>query len=74
MTEREQKEQKIRDLKSRLTDTSSPVGDWRMAKYIEYEKNGKELPFNFGQYSAERQAIRDEINTLEQELLKLKEE
>ena len=41
--------------------------DWKMNRYNEYEKAGLEQPISHEELHAERQALRDEINTLELE-------
>lgn len=53
---------KIRQLKEKLTAT-----DYKVIKCAECQLLGLEMPYNVEQLHAERQAIRDEINRLEQE-------
>lgn len=71
MNQREQLEQRIRDLTSQLSSSNSPVGDWKLAKILEYEKLGLESPYDFAEYTAARQAIRDEINEIQSQLAAL---
>lgn len=56
--------EKIEELKIRLTDT-----DYKIIKCSEYQLAGKELPYDIVELHAERQALRDEINELEENLL-----
>ena len=60
-------EQKIRDLKTKLSCQESDIGDWKIAKCIEYSTLGMEL-------HKQRQVIRDEIGALEEELAKCEDE
>lgn len=55
--------EKIEELKTKLTDT-----DYKIIKCSEYQLAGKELPYDIAALHEERQAIRDEINTLENQL------
>lgn len=63
-------EQQIRDLKSKLSCQSSDIGDWKMAKCIEYTALGMESPYDLQELHAQRQAVRDEIEKLEQQIAK----
>lgn len=56
--------EKIEELKIRLTDT-----DYKIIKCSEYQLAGKELPYDIVELHVERQALRDEINELEENLL-----
>ena len=62
-------EQKIRDLKTKLSCQESDIGDWKIAKCIEYSTLGMESP-----YDLQGQVIRDEIGALEEELAKCEDE
>lgn len=62
--------QKIIDCRWQLSDSSSPIGDWKIAKCYEYALMGLPAPYDITELNAKRQAIRDEINTLEAELRK----
>ena len=39
-------EQKIRDLKTKLSCQESDIGDWKIAKCIEYSTLGMESPYD----------------------------
>ena len=72
----QEKEQRIRDLQAMLSCTSSPIGDWKVAKCIEYQLSGLEPPYDVNELHTQRQAVRDEINKIQEELetLSLEEE
>lgn len=53
---------KIAELKKQLNAT-----DYKIIKCSECQLVGKEMPYDVAELHAERQAIRDEINQLEQE-------
>lgn len=57
---------KIAELKTQLAKT-----DYKVIKNYEYSAAGKEAPYDIEELHTERQAIRDEINTLEAELEEL---
>lgn len=67
-------EQQIRDLESSLSCNTSPIGDWKVTKCMEYQLSGKELPYDFEELSNQRQAVRDQINELEKQIAALPEE
>ena len=67
-------EQKIRDLKTRLSCQESEIGDWKIAKCIEYSTLGMEPPYDLQELHGQRQLVRDEIGALEEELAKCKED
>ena len=62
------KQQRICDLEMMLQSTVSDVGDWKIAKCMEYQAMGLELPYDLNALHEARQAIRDEINALQTEL------
>ena len=66
-------EQKIRDLKTKLSCQESEIGDWKIAKCIEYSTLGMEPPYDLQELHRQRQLVRDEIGALEEELAKCKE-
>ena len=68
LDERAQKEQEIRNLQSMLSSTASPIGDWKIAKHMEYTLLGMDSPYDIEALHTERQAIRDRINDLQEEL------
>lgn len=72
MTPVEQKEQEIRNLTSSLTSTASPIGDWKVSKYMEYQAMGMEAPYDIYELHTQRQAVRDKINELRDEIEILK--
>lgn len=74
MNERERMEQEIRDLESKLSCTTSDIGDWKIAKVMEYQLVGKESPYDIKELNKKRQAVRDRINELQKALEKLPEE
>lgn len=74
MNEKQMLEQQIRDLESSLSCNTSPIGDWKVTKCMEYQLAGKELPYDFEELSNQRQAVRDQINELEKQIAALPEE
>lgn len=67
-------EQKIRDLKTKLSCQESDIGDWKVAKCMEYSTLGLDAPYDLQKLHEQRQAVRDEISNLEVELANCKEE
>mgnify|MGYP006341829967 CR=1 FL=1 len=55
-------------LKSKLYSSASNIGDWKINKIYEYRMQGLEDPYDFDALCKERQAARDRINELEEEL------
>ena len=68
----EQKEQQIRNLMSKLSSTESDIGDWKIAKCMEYQSLGLEVPYDLNELHVERQLVRDKINQLQEEINDLK--
>ena len=66
--ERMEKEQEIRNLQSMLSSTASPIGDLKISKHMEYTLLGMDSPYDIEALHTERQAIRDRINDLQEEL------
>lgn len=60
-TPEQQKEMRIDELKQQLSDT-----DYKIIKCSEYQMSQLELPYDIAELHAQRQALRDEINELEQ--------
>lgn len=60
-TEQEIKDVRIAELKAQLDST-----DRRITKCSEYQMVGIELPYDIVELHAQRQALRDEINLLEE--------
>lgn len=63
MNEREQLEQEIRNLQCELT-----ASDYKIIKCYECELIGGPVPYDVAAIHAERQAMRDEINRIQQVL------
>lgn len=68
--ERMLKEQEILNLTADLSSAASPVGDWKLEKINEYLAVGKPAPYDIQELHTKRQAIRDRINELQEELKK----
>ena len=66
-------EQEIRNLESRLLSVASPVGDWKVAKCMEYQIAGLDMPYDINELHEQRQAIRDRINEIQEELAAVEE-
>lgn len=60
----------IADCRWKLSDSASPIGDWKIAKCYEYALMGLPAPYDMTELNAKRQAVRDEINELEEKLKK----
>ena len=65
------KHQRICDLEAMLQSTASEIGDWKIAKCMEYQSMGLELPYDLNALHEARQAVRDEINLIQEELKNL---
>lgn len=61
-------EQEIRNLTAQLTSTVSSIGDWKVCKCYEYSLIGEEVPYDINKLHEDRQAIRDRINEIQEEL------
>ena len=66
--DRERIESEIRTLQSKLDAPTSDIGDWKIIKIYEARLSGESDPYNFEELKAARQAVRDEINTLQAQL------
>ena len=66
--DRERIESEIRTLQSKLDAPTSDIGDWKIIKIYEARISGESDPYNYEELKAARQAVRDEINTLQAEL------
>ena len=64
----QQKQQKICNLKADLSSAYSEIGDWKIAKTYECRMNNEADPYDFAALTKARQAARDKINTLQQEI------
>ena len=58
----------------KLSCQESDIGDWKIAKCIEYSTLGMESPYDLQELHKQRQVIRDEIGALEEELAKCEDE
>lgn len=58
-------QKRISDLKESLTSTDSNIGDYRITKCYEASLIGLDMPYNVADLHQARQAVRDEINQLE---------
>lgn len=58
-------------LMSNLSANTSDIGDWKVIKIYEARMKGDKDPYDFDELVAKRQAARDRINQLQQELKKL---
>ena len=63
-----EKEQLVRDLTQKLSSSVSSVGDWKVAKCMEYQAMGLEMPYDLEALHVARQEVRDEINVLQDEI------
>ena len=61
----------LASLMSGLSANTSPIGDWKVIKVYEARMLGKEDPYDMEELSAQRQAARDRINEIQNELKKL---
>lgn len=61
-------EQEIRNLESQLLSVASDIGDWKVAKCMEYQAAGLDMPYDINELHAKRQAVRDRINEIQEEL------
>ena len=64
----QQKQQQICNLKADLSSAYSEIGDWKIAKTYECRINNEADPYDFAALTKARQAARDKINTLQQEI------
>ena len=64
-------EAEIRALVSSLDAPSSAIGDWKIVKIYEARLKGESDPYKYEELAAKRQATRDRINELQDELAKL---
>lgn len=58
----------LAQLTSDLSASTSPIGDWKVIKIYEARMHGKPDPYDFDALSAQRQAARDRINEVQEEL------
>ena len=65
---REEIDMELRSLDGALCSSNSSCGDWKVTKCQEYVLAGLEAPYDVEELHAQRQAIRDRINELQQML------
>lgn len=61
-------EQEIRNLEASLTSVTSDIGDWKISKCMEYQSIGMKSPYDIFELHEKRQAVRDKINELQDEI------
>ncbi len=73
MKKKKKKEQEIRNLESSLSSVASNIGDWKIAKCMEYQamEMEMEIPYDINELHQKRQAVRDTINQLQDEIIEL---
>lgn len=71
MDKRMEIEQEIRNLQSELSSQASEIGDWKIAKCMECQALGLEMPYDLQELHEQRQAVRDKIGELEKQLEEL---
>lgn len=64
----------LRVLHSKLQADTSDIGDWKIAKCMEYQLCGLETPYDVQDLNAQRQKVRDKINSILEEIAKLETE
>lgn len=55
----------VSELKLQISSPYSDIGDWKIAKIMEYRMMGYEDPYDLEELHKARQAVRDQINLLE---------
>lgn len=58
----------LAQLKSNLAANTSQIGDWKIIKIYEARMKGDEDPYDFNELAELRQATRDRINEIREEL------
>lgn len=74
MNEKQRLEAEMYALMNRLCSNTSDIGDWKINKIYEYRMMGLEDPYDFEALAEERQAVRDEINRLQQQISSMTDE
>lgn len=69
MTEKQRKQQEVINLQWKLNST-----DYKVIKCSEAKLLGNDIPYDVKTVVAERQAIRDQINELQEEIAKMQAE
>lgn len=57
----------ICNLKADLTSNASPIGDWKVIKCVEAQLAGETAPYDIETLREQRQAVREQINELEEQ-------
>ena len=58
-------------LMSNLAANTSPIGDWKIIKIYEARLQGEEDPYDYEELAVQRQATRDRINEIMEDLKNL---
>ena len=74
MDKRMEIEQQIRNLQSQLGSQASEIGDWKIAKCMECQMLGLDMPYDLEELHQKRQEVRDKIAEFETELAELDQE
>jgi hypothetical protein len=61
----------LAQLMGNLSANTSSIGDWKVIKCYEARMQGQPDPYDFDQLMADRQATRNRINTIQEELKEL---
>lgn len=64
----QEKQQEIINLRLQLSSDLSEIGDYKVVKTYEARLKGEADPYDTDDLISKRQAVRDEINKLQQEL------
>ena len=68
------KQREILALKNRLTANCSDIGDYKIIKSLEAKLKNEPAPYDTDELIAEREAARQKINDLQDEIDKLEKE
>ena len=66
------KEQEIRNLESSLSSSSSEIGDYKIIKCMECKALNLPMPYDLEDLRRKRQAVRDKINALQEDIVRLR--
>ena len=58
----------LAQLMGNLAANTSSIGDWKIIKIYEARMKGEEDPYDFNELSEQRQATRERINEIQEEL------
>ena len=73
MDKRQEINQEIINLQASLSATTSDIGDWKVIKCYEAALQKIEPPYDLDELMTKRQAVRDKINKMQDELSSLTE-